>query len=135
MPTVRGLFAVGAVNGMLYTVGGYTTIPQATVEAYDPNTNSWTTKAPMPTARSSPGVGVVNGILFAIGGDAAGTVEAYDPVTNTWTTKQPMPTPRSGFGVGVVNGTIYAVGGLNPGPSGGLVVTGAVEAYDPLSNT
>ncbi len=138
MPTVRGLFGVGTVNGVLYTVGGYTTIPLATVEAYDPNTNSWTTKAPMPTARSSPGVGVVNGVLYAVGGNVAGTagtVEAYDPVTNTWTTKQPMPTPRYNFGVGVVNGTIYAVGGLETGPSGGLVATGAVEAYDPLSNT
>src|SRR2546423_6378133 len=143
MPTVRTGFGVGTVNGMLYTVGGEIIKPAvATVEAYDPKTEFWTTQAPMPTARSSPGVGVVNGLLYAVGGIPAGlvdplptgTIEAYDPVSNTWTTKQPMPTPRFGLGVGVVNGIIYAVGGVGPGGSG-TVVTGAVEAYDPVSNT
>ncbi len=135
MPTVRSGFAVGAANGMVYTIGGST----GTVEAYDPNTNTWTTKAPMPNALSGARVGVVNGVLYVVGGYPAGeysvptgTVQAYDPATNTWTTKQPNPNPRGLFGVGVVNGIIYAVGGLI-GPYG--PVTGAVEAYDPVSNT
>jgi N-acetylneuraminic acid mutarotase len=146
MLTVRSDFAVGAVNGMLYTVGGSVINPAvATVEAYDPNTNSWTTKAPMPEARSGAGVGVVNGVLYAVGGVPAGevtplptgTVQAYDPVTNTWTTKQRNPNPRGWPAVGVVSGILYAVGGILPIAPGGStnVVTGAVEAYDPLTNT
>ena len=147
MPTSRTSFGVGAVNGMLYAVGG--ALPGAgphsavaTVEAYDPNTNGWTTKAPMPTGRPGVQVGVVNGVLYAVGGINAGlvdplpigTVEAYDPVTNTWATKQPIPAPPFGAGVGVVNGILYAVGGIAPGGSG-VVVTGTLQAYDPVSNT
>jgi N-acetylneuraminic acid mutarotase len=143
MPTTREGFGVGAVNGMVYTVGGEINRPAVpTVEAYDPGTNTWTTKAPMPTARSGVGVGIVNGLLYAVGGVpaglvnpfATGTVEAYDPLTNTWTSRQPIPDAQSGFAVGVVNGILYAVGAVRPGGSG-PVVTGAVEAYDPVSNT
>src|SRR5881396_2926876 len=55
MPTARHRLAVGVVNGILYAVGGSgnfgsPAVVLATVEAYDPATNSWTTKASMPTA-------------------------------------------------------------------------------------
>ncbi len=72
-------------------------------EAYDPATNTWTTKAPMPTPRGALSAAAVNGIIYAIGGYKPNqelTVnEAYDPATNTWTTKAPMPTPRAGLTV------------------------------------
>jgi hypothetical protein len=139
MPTPRALFAVGVVNGVLYAVGGYNNsagnvIPLGTVEAYDPSTNSWTTKGSMPTPRYSLAVGVVNGILYAVGGIGGGntllgTVEAYDPSTNTWTTKASMATPRANFAVGVVIGVLYAVGGTS------TAVLGTVETYDPPTNT
>jgi hypothetical protein len=71
MPTPRTDLGVGAVNGVLYAVGGYHGADAVgTVEAYDPGTNSWTAKTPMPTARLGFGVGVVNGILYAVGGFA-----------------------------------------------------------------
>ena len=40
----------------------------ATVEEYDPNTDTWTVKAPMPTARQSLGAALANGKIYAIGG-------------------------------------------------------------------
>src|SRR2546430_17672907 len=50
------LFRSGAINGKLYAVGGESNIPTPTivgsVEAYDPVTDLWTTKAAMPTARA-----------------------------------------------------------------------------------
>ena len=137
MPTTRWFLAAGAINGILYAVGGATgsgTLDPG-LEAYDPATNSWTTKAPMPTPRYGFGVGIVNGVLYAVGGASAGvplaTMEAYDPATNTWTSKAPMPTPRQGLAVGVVGGVLYAVGGYD------LVATGqsTVEAYDPATDT
>jgi hypothetical protein len=74
------------VNGILYAVGGATAASTVnTVEAYDPTTNTWTTKAPMPTARRSLRIGVLNSVLYAIGGqhtvpgDYTGTNEAYQP--------------------------------------------------------
>jgi len=128
---------VAVVNGVLYAVGGFIPYVGAvgTVEAYDPATNTWTTKAPMQIPRDYLAAGVVNGVLYAVGGYVhpggaqmqSDTVEAYDPVADTWTLKASMPTPRSGLGVGVVNGILYAVGGSS--------WSGEVQAYDPTTNT
>jgi hypothetical protein len=87
------------------------------VEAYDPATNSWTTKAAMPSPRNLLASGALGGTLYALGGgDCAGnfalaTNEAYDPSTNTWSTVAAMPTGRAALAVGVSGGVLYAVGG------------------------
>jgi N-acetylneuraminic acid mutarotase len=111
------------VNGILYAVGGVgccnigenSTI-LSTVEAYNPTTNAWTTKAPMPTPRALGSVGVVDGILYAVGGaipHIANTVAAYNPTRNAWTVRPPIPIARWHHAVGVVNGTMYVVGGIS----------------------
>src|SRR6266550_1239866 len=142
MPTARYALGVGAIDGILYAVGGLAVSTQfATVEAYDPATDTWTTKASMPTARDRLAVGVVNGILYAVGGRVGSglasvpvaTVEAYDPVTNSWTTKASMPTARFDLAVVVANGTLYALGGVGSGGFTDALAT--VEAYDPATNT
>ena len=58
----------------------------ATVEAYDPATNTWTASAAMPTLRWALAGGVANGVLYAVGGfspfpnyGVLTTVEAYTP--------------------------------------------------------
>ena len=146
IPTPRHGLAVGVVSGILYAVGGqivhtgvggYTEF-LSTVEAYDPSTNSWTTKASMPTPRGGLTVAVVDGILYALGGHSSqtkptlDTMDAYDPVRNAWTPKASIPTARDGLAVGVTKGTLYAVGGwAYEGPWG---PTGLVEAYDPITN-
>lgn len=141
MPTARHQPGVGIVNGILYAVGGLSGNPfegtgtLSTFEAYDPVTNTWTTKAPLPTPTGGLAVGVVGGVLYAIGGyNSTGspwvaTIEAYDPVTNTWTSKTPMPTARQDPGVGVVNGILYVVGGFV-----GSTMLSTVEAYDPITD-
>ena len=131
MPTPRYLLGVGVVNGILYAVGGSSVggavAPLTTVEAYDPTTDTWTTKASLPIESAGAGVGVVNGILYAVGGrDGESAVQAYDPSTDTWTMKPSMPTLREKLGVGVVNGTLYAVGGIS-----GSQQVSTVEAYQP----
>ncbi len=143
MPTARHRLAVGVVNGILYAVGGSgnfgsPAVVLATVEAYDPATNSWTTKASMPTARFDLAVVVANGTLYAIGGissavQGVATVEAYDPATDTWTTKASMPTARFGLGVATINGKLYAVGGASNAPGGAQYAT--LEVYDPGTDT
>ena len=86
MPTKREGLGVTAINSILYAVGGDQNASGgtvlATVEAYDPSTDSWTTKASMPTARWGLGVAAINGVLYAIGGVNNGIrteVEAYSP--------------------------------------------------------
>jgi len=82
MPTARFESVAGVINGILYVVGGRDTIDVsipalATVEAYDPVTDTWSTMDPMPTARSAPVSAVINGQLYVAGG--------YDPVGVTAT--------------------------------------------------
>jgi energy-converting hydrogenase Eha subunit A len=132
MPTARKNLGVAAINGILYAVGGFNSNdnslpPLPTVEAYDPATDTWTTKASMLTARRNLGVAAINGILYALG--PTNTVEAYDPATDTWTTKASMSTGRFGPGVGVVNGILYAVGGHHNN------ALATLEAYDPATDT
>lgn len=139
MTTARYYLGVALTGGMLYAVGGYdnnnTSGPGlATVEAYHPVTDAWTTKTSMPTPRWGVATAVVNGGIYAVGGQASPsgqyltTVEAYDPVNDVWTTKSSMPTARGLLGVVTVNGILYAVGGQN----GAYLAT--VEAYDPVAD-
>jgi N-acetylneuraminic acid mutarotase len=87
MPTARIGLAAGVINGRLYAVGGccdYNFNVLNTVEAYNPSTNAWATKASMPTAREDLAAGVVKGRLYAVGGDlqprdGLNTVEAFNP--------------------------------------------------------
>jgi N-acetylneuraminic acid mutarotase len=138
LPTPRSAAAAVALGGKLYVLGGFNTSGGtdnnlATVEAYDPKTDTWTTKAPMPTARSGLAAAVVDGIIYAIGGSAPNvelaTVEAYDPSTNSWSARAAMPEPREVSGAGVVNGVIYAAGGS------GTADYSKLEAYDPKTNS
>jgi len=72
-----------AGNGKLYAVGGFgmDLFEVATVEEYDPATNTWATKAPMPTARGRLGLAAAgNAKLYAVGGDSPETaLEEYTP--------------------------------------------------------
>jgi N-acetylneuraminic acid mutarotase len=140
MPTVRPNLMVGEVNGILYAVGGLQANPDgsngpiALVEAYDPATDTWTTKTPMPEPLSDAAVATLNGILYVAGGQGsvtlAGTLYAYDPSTDTWTSKAPMSEPRGYAAAGVIDGKLYVVGGNTPSE-----VSGKLEVYDPATDS
>ena len=139
MPTPRFWHASGVVDGIIYVVGGTSNpsnavvLPLSTVEAYDPATDTWTTRAKLPTARYGLTISVVNGIIYAIGGmgfSPSPTVEAYDPSTDTWTTVAAMPTPRGWLTSSVDDGKVYVFGGLDSGLAG----MSAAESYDPATN-
>jgi N-acetylneuraminic acid mutarotase len=139
-PTRRNALGVAAINGILYAVGGAVDSMGyeqclSTLEAYDPASNSWSTKAPMPIpgTQCSGSVAAVNGLLYVVGGwDKASaatlnTVEVYDPATNSWTSRDAMPTARSSAAVAVANGVLFVVDGWNP--TSGVVHSN--EAYLP----
>lgn len=58
-PQARLACGIGVVNGKIYLIGGWVRPgappgePTTLNEEYDPQTDTWTTKAPMPTARKS----------------------------------------------------------------------------------
>jgi hypothetical protein len=131
--------STSVVDGIIYAVGG-TTVNQdgsalSTVEAYDPATNTWTTKRDMPGPKDGLSTCAVDGTIYAIGGGfnhpADSSVIAYNPNTDTWSEKDDMPSPRAGLSTCGVDDIIYAIGGR-------IIVFGglsAVEAYHPATNT
>ncbi len=112
-----------------------------TVEAYDPDTDTWETKTPMTHGRALLGVGVINNILYAVGGSddysaSLPTAEAYDPVNNAWTDLAPMPTPSAWAAAGVVNNSLYVAGGEYENTGDWLIyLLSSMEAFTPPSNT
>jgi N-acetylneuraminic acid mutarotase len=140
MPTARDDLAAaaapchGASGTCLYAIGGWNgAAVLATVEQYNPATNTWSTLAPMPTPRG--GLAAAAGAhVYAVGGydnigTALATLEQYNPPTNTWATLTSMPTARSYLGAAAFNGNVYALGGYN----GTYLAT--FERYNVSSNT
>jgi len=76
-------------DGLIYAIGGNSGSNIVTVEAYNPATNTWTTRASMPTGRVGLGAASAGGLIYAIGGDSSTgtqltTVEAYSAASNLW---------------------------------------------------
>ena len=140
MPTARLALASAAIDGKLYVFGGteapgFISSALATVEEYDPATDTWTRKADMPTGRMFPAASAVKKLIYVIGGgrsasEGLSVVEMFDPGTNTWQTKNEMPTARLSLAAVAASGRIYAIGG---GVAGGSALH-SVEEYDPLQD-
>ena len=62
MSVPRNHTAGGVIDGKFYVVGGRVNfnLASAALEFYNPQTNTWSTRAPMPTARSGIAAAVVN---------------------------------------------------------------------------
>ncbi|XP_060055792.1 kelch-like protein 17 isoform X4 [Erinaceus europaeus] len=106
----------------------------ATVESYDPVTNTWQPEVSMGTRRSCLGVAALHGLLYAAGGyDGASclnSAERYDPLTGTWTSVAAMSTRRRYVRVAMLDGNLYAVGGYD---SSSHLAT--AEKYEPQVNS
>lgn len=134
LPIARAhLAVVTGPDGLIYAIGGSTREfngpdPVATVDAYNPRTNKWTSRADMPTFRSQLGAAVgSDGRIYAVGGSdgvaATEAVEAYTPSTDTWTAVDPLPSPINQLAVAAdKNGNVYAMHG------------GSVNVYKPSTN-
>lgn len=159
MPTKRGAAGAAVANGKIYVVGGANSLPGvnengihparphnvlATVEEYDPATNTWRERRPMLVPRNHHAVAASGDKIYAIGGrigagfisggsNNINLVEMYDPATDLWMVRDKMPTPRSAIGAAVYNGKIIVPGGEYQDRSG-FIAFRAVEMYDPSVN-
>jgi len=138
--TARSSFAVAVIGSTIYAAGGQ---GLDVLEAYDPATDTWTSKAPIndptPAARWGAAAAAVNGKLYVIGGSNSGfstlydTVYEYDPSTDTWAVMASMSVGRAWLAVVTANdGTgdkIYAIGGYINAAT--FEVTTSVEKFDP----
>jgi N-acetylneuraminic acid mutarotase len=90
----------------------------ASIDIYDPDTDTWRAGPPMLERRSGHGATVVNGKIVAIGGEVLdrqpwqvlATAEIYDPATG-WSTLPDLPVGLHGLPVAAANGAIYTLGG------------------------
>jgi N-acetylneuraminic acid mutarotase len=144
MPTKRRGLVAATVNGVIYAIGGQksvasgdpdnpTKVNLTKVEAFNPSSNTWTTKAPLPSARAWPsGAAVINGKIYVTGGlNPAGgstkTLFVYNPATNTWATKAALPVTSARGAAVALNGKLWVVT-----PAGSST---RLHRYDPATNT
>ncbi len=151
----RIFMAAGAINGIIYVVGGRRVDPNANeirviarVDAYDVATNTWSQVASLPGPREEPnGASVINGKLYVTGGrsnvvsnnlfKATKTLFVYDPGTNRWTRKADMPQAGCAGVQGVIGGLLYV---YLPPVGGGAYCDGSSQVglffrYDPSTDT
>ena len=138
LPQGRGAGGVAAFAGKIYYAGGLSDFEaQASFYVYDPAADTWAELPELPHARDHFHAAVLNGVFYAIGGREAKInatipfVDAFDFATQTWTTLDTsLPTERGGFASAVPGNEILVIGG-----EGGGNTYGAVEAYNPETNT
>ena len=151
----RILIAAGAINGLIYVVGGRRVDPitgevrtVARVDAYNVATNTWSQVASLPGPREEPnGASVINGKLYVTGGRSSVATEfqftptktlfVYNPGTNRWTRKADLPQAGCGGVQGVIEGQLYV---YLPPVGGGTLCHGFSEMglffrYNPSTDT
>jgi len=140
MQQSRSHCASVALNGKIYAIGGYVGghSGTASVEEYDPVTDTWNQKAPISNAVWGLRAAVVNGKIYVFGGanNPGGnsthfsTVEEYDPAANRWTLKSPMSEAKYNMAIAVFDDKIYIIGGTR-----GDIAFDTIDVYDPLTDT
>lgn len=133
LPTPREHLAAVVAGGLIVVLAGRMGPNRATVEVYDPGSDTWWSAPDMPTPRSgfaatvlSDGVHVTGGEDFGTG-RTIGAHERLDLDRLAWSSLPELPTARHGTGSAVVDGRWYVIGG---GPSVGLSTSDVVEVWD-----
>ncbi|HTZ64728.1 MAG TPA: kelch repeat-containing protein [Solirubrobacteraceae bacterium] len=130
----------------------------ASVEEYDPATDTWSEVAPMAHARMNEAVTLMtNGEVLVAGGtyevnsgendewDSLRNTESYNPATNRWSARAPTLLPRAQDTATLMpNGDVLIAGGYDCGGGAGCLGSGgsgdccgasSAEVYDPAANT
>jgi hypothetical protein len=158
MPTGRLAAAAAIMGGRLYVAGGmddFQVNELTTVEAYDPQTNTWTACASMKYPRQSHQLVALGGYLYAVGGSgprvpprgprgveledkskvSLSTMERYDPQADAWTPVANMAVARREFAAAALDGKLYVTGGMTGTyMHGRYMLQSSCECYDPQTN-
>jgi hypothetical protein len=146
VPTARWALQANVVKGQIYLIGGY--VPDdsafggsksALNEVYDPETDSWTTKAPIPIATAEYPSAVVDNKIYVIGGlpSSSNLNQIYDVETDMWSQGASSPSSIRYGAAGATTGVnalkrIYVLGETwdlwEDEPSS------TVRVYDPASD-
>ncbi len=141
LPMTRQEHSVVAAAGEVYVIGGYaksSTNVTDSVQAYNPEKNSWRDVKNFPARMNHGNAGVIADKIYVAGFYINGTmstattqVYSYDPSTDAWTEKAPLPTgtERAASCVAVDAGLMYVVGGAHDGMS-----VDSAARYDPVAD-
>jgi N-acetylneuraminic acid mutarotase len=147
MPTKRDTPVANTVDDKVYVIGGILESdapgdPEVSDvnEVYDPETDTWTTKASIPNAVYGCVSAVVDSKLFVIGGETfSGGVlnQIYDPAKDMWSSGKNMTIKMHGMAAAATTGTlapkrIYVMGGMK---ALSLETLSTNQIYDPETDT
>jgi hypothetical protein len=157
MPVARSEFGAAVLNERIYLIGGNifsTTVgnhvednaePLAAtlVSVYHPQTEQWSTAAPLPAPRVDFTIIVRDGKIYVIGGTdrwLAGLLQKdlfiYDPQQDEWHLGPALPEARGGLRSTIWGDDLYIIGGYNtdsrPLTSVDLLETIAPRIYLPV---
>lgn len=134
LPRPRADFAVAALDGRLYVIGGSDSgAVSGALDRYDPANNVWVPLNDKPTAVSHVRAAAIGRFIYVPGGETAdGRVldvfEAYDPRSQQWETLPSLPEPRSRYALASLEGRLYLFGGWD-----GSRYCDDVFVYDPAT--
>jgi N-acetylneuraminic acid mutarotase len=126
MPDARNHIGYCEIDGIAYAVGGEHLYNQvggndASVDAYNPLTNTWTAVAslPMPWSGIHGTTIVVNNKIVIVGGQTNGgydgiylnQIEEYDPLANIWSNVGTLPEANQGQAVAYIGNQLIVAGG------------------------
>src|SRR5215510_15562696 len=85
VPTVRQEISTAALDGKIYVIAGFNSSGgnTNTVDVYDPQTNTWSSAAPLPIATNHNAAAVAAGKLYAFGG-TSNRAFLYNLQSNSW---------------------------------------------------
>ena len=136
LPVPRTRLALAAHNGRLYAIGGdRASGVTGQVDAYSPEADAWSGRAPKPTAVSNIGAVVVGGRIYVPGGCTSLTsvtdqMEVYAPADDIWAQATPLPMPVCAYALTAVGRQVFVVGGWD-----GQHFTDRVFVYDTAQDT
>jgi len=130
--------ATVTLDGRIYAIGGHNDISPReyldSVEAYDPETDTWEFVASMALRRSciTSSATVLDGKIYIFGGWDGGPrihdlIEMYDPETDHWVAVGRAPVPTNRVSAVTIDGAIYLLGGQDKG----AIPYGTLERYVP----
>ena len=150
----RSGITANVVDNKIYVISGGTTPARPWINTnennvYDPETNNWTTVAPIPTAVFDYGSATLDNKIYIFGGRSIpdditySLTQIYDPQTDTWSLGASVPVALSGSGVASTTGVqapkrVYLFNGYKCEGDGGFYYSEDVYVtlvYDPKLDT
>ncbi|NIR69643.1 galactose oxidase [candidate division KSB1 bacterium] len=139
LPTPRQEVPHVVLDGKIYVPGGInrSRSASAAMEIYEPDSDSWSTGAPLPERLHHLGMAAAEGTLYILGGYVGNgftpTSDVYELNRENaeWNRKANMPTARGAHAAVEFEGKIYVIGGADRFGR----ALGINERYDPESDT